>query len=174
MCIVQPTSNDKTSIIPIHHFPQKIIFLIALPDSQGSCTRRHRSDLIISKHNSIGGGINWKNFWRSGIVNSHILIWWISYIIIGCTFRSVNTPYLSWANEQFYLSIGCPKKKVQDKNFWGLATLGTFWPKVPRMSKNVNKCPKRPRVPKMARKCSELPNFKIFFHLKLFLGTPCI
>ena len=31
------------------------------------------------------------------------------------------------ADEQFYLSIEFPKKKVQDKNFWGLATLGTFW-----------------------------------------------
>ena len=79
MSIIQPGSNDKTTIIPIHHFPQKIIFLIALPDSQGSCIRHHRSDLIISKHNSIGERINWKNFWRSGIVDSYILIWWTSY-----------------------------------------------------------------------------------------------
>ena len=61
-----------------------------------------------------------------------------------------------------WLNCRVSQKKVYDRIF-----------EVPRVPKNVKKCPEHPKVPKMARKCPELPNLKKFYY-ELFFGTPCI
>ena len=58
------------------------------------------------------------------------------------------------ADEQFYLSIGCPKKKVQDKFFLRFGYSGHF---LAQSAKSAQKCQKVSKASKSAQNDQKVP-----------------